>query len=157
MNFFSSSGLAGLPTDVREFFAAVRLARPGALWLLLLLPLLGLLDRWVRARRLRAVSAIGRPAAVTGQFTHPRPKRRWFGVAYPIAWLLLIVWVWQCVLFTMVGHMMLAREGEWRLEVVLVAAEAVVGVRDRAVLGQRRAVAEHHPLAAMHDRAVVHA
>lgn len=35
-----------------------------------------------------------------------------------IGWLLIIVWVWQSVLFTMVGHMMLAQPGEWRLEVV---------------------------------------
>lgn len=93
MNFISSSGLTGLTTDAREFLAAMRFARPGALWLLLLLPLLGLLDRWMTARRVRAVSAIGRPAAVTGQFTHPRPKRKWFGIAYPIAWLLLVLGV----------------------------------------------------------------
>lgn len=35
-----------------------------------------------------------------------------------IGWLLIIVWVWQSVLFTMVGHMMLARPGEWRFEVI---------------------------------------
>lgn len=36
-----------------------------------------------------------------------------------IGWLLIIVWVWQSVLFTMVGHMMLARSGEWRFDVIL--------------------------------------
>jgi hypothetical protein len=35
-----------------------------------------------------------------------------------IGWLLIIVWVWQSVLFTMVGHMMLARPGEWRFDVI---------------------------------------
>jgi hypothetical protein len=35
-----------------------------------------------------------------------------------IGWLLVIVWLWQSVLFTMVGHMMLARSGEWRLDVI---------------------------------------
>lgn len=35
-----------------------------------------------------------------------------------IGWLLIIVWVWQSVLFTMVGHMMLARPGERRPEIV---------------------------------------
>ena len=89
--FFSSSGLNGLLTDAREFFVAVRLARPDALWLLLLIPVLGLLNRWATRRRKRAVTAIGRPAAVAGQLTHPRPTRRWLGLAYPIAWLLLIL------------------------------------------------------------------
>ena len=51
--FAASSGLAGLLTDAREFVAAVRLARPDALWLLLLLPVLGLLNRWAARRRLR--------------------------------------------------------------------------------------------------------
>jgi hypothetical protein len=35
-----------------------------------------------------------------------------------IGWLLVIVWLWQSVLFTMVGHMTLARSGEWRLDVI---------------------------------------
>lgn len=35
-----------------------------------------------------------------------------------ISWLLVIVWIWQSVLFTMVGHMMLARPGEWRFDVI---------------------------------------
>ncbi len=91
--FAISSGLSGLLTDAREFGAAVRLARPDALWLLLLLPVLGLLNRWAARRRKRAVAAIGRPAAVTGQLTHPRPARKWLGLAYPLAWLLLIVGV----------------------------------------------------------------
>src|SRR2546421_2746391 len=85
-----SSGLSGLLTDAREFVAAVRLARPFALWLLLLLPLLGLLNRWAARRRKRSVAAIGRPAAVAGQLTHPRPGRKWLGLAYPFAWLLLV-------------------------------------------------------------------
>ncbi|AMV29811.1 von Willebrand factor type A domain protein [Gemmata sp. SH-PL17] len=94
VNFFnSSSGLGGLLTDAREFLAVVRLARPDALWLLLLLPLLGLLNRWASRRRKHAVATIGRPAAVAGQLTHPRPPRRWLGFTYPLAWALLILGV----------------------------------------------------------------
>ncbi|MFM8273393.1 MAG: vWA domain-containing protein [Gemmata sp.] len=87
----TSSGLGGLLTDSREFLAAVRLARPDALWLLLLLPTLGLLNRWAARQRRRAVAAIGRPAAVAGQLTHPGPPRRWLGPAYPLAWLFLVL------------------------------------------------------------------
>ncbi len=94
MNAFpNSSGLTGLLTDAREFVGAVRLARPDALWLLFLIPVLGLLNRWAARRRKRAITAIGRPAAVAGQLTHPRPTRRWLGLAYPIAWLLLVLGV----------------------------------------------------------------
>ena len=88
--FAASSGLGGLLTDAREFVAAVRLARPDALWLLLLLPVLGLLNWWAARRRKRAIAAVGRPAAVAGQLTHPRPTRRWLGLAYPVAWVLLV-------------------------------------------------------------------
>jgi Ca-activated chloride channel family protein len=87
----ASSGLTGLLTDAREFVAAVRVARPDALWLLLLIPVLGLLNRWAARRRKRAIAAVGRPSAVAGQLTHPRPTRRWLGLAYPIAWLLLVL------------------------------------------------------------------
>jgi Ca-activated chloride channel family protein len=89
-----SSGLAGLPTDVREFFAAVRLARPGALWLVLLLPVLVLFN-WRAARaRVRAVQTIGRRTAILGLMTHPgRGSWRWLGWAYPLGWLLLILGV----------------------------------------------------------------
>jgi Ca-activated chloride channel family protein len=93
MSFLSSSGLAGLITDVREFLTAVRVARPDALWLLLLLPLLGLLNRWAARRRRGAAALVGRPAAVAGQLTHPVPRRSWLGLAYPIAWLGLVLGV----------------------------------------------------------------
>ena len=89
--FAASSGLTGLLTDAREFVAAVRLARPYALWLLLLLPLLGLLNRWATRRRKSAVAVIGRPAAVAGQLTHPRPRYKWLGLAYTFAWLFLVL------------------------------------------------------------------
>ncbi|HEY1187091.1 MAG TPA: VWA domain-containing protein [Gemmata sp.] len=91
--FAASSGLGGLLTDGREFVAAVRFARPFALWLLLLLPLLGLLNRFAARRRKRAIASIGRPAAVAGLLTHARPTRRWLGLAYPLAWGLLILGV----------------------------------------------------------------
>jgi hypothetical protein len=35
-----------------------------------------------------------------------------------IGWLLVIVWLWQSILFAMVGHMMLACSSEWRLDLV---------------------------------------
>src|SRR5262245_52600159 len=38
--------------------------------------------------------------------------------ALTIGWLLIIIWIWQSVLFSMVGHMMLARSGEWRFDVI---------------------------------------
>lgn len=91
--FAASSGLVGLLSDAREFVAAVRLARPGALWLLLVLPLLGVLNRWAARRRKGAVAAIGRPGAVAGQLTHPRTRYRWLGLAYPLAWALLVLGV----------------------------------------------------------------
>jgi len=93
MPFAISSGLTGLLTDAREFVAAVRLARPDALWLVLLLPLLGLLNRWASRWRKSAIAAIGRPAAVAGQLTHPRPGFKWLGLAYPFAWLFLVLGV----------------------------------------------------------------
>jgi Ca-activated chloride channel family protein len=93
MLFAASSGLTGLLTDAREFVAAIRFAQPDALWLVLLLPLLGLLNRWAARQRRMAVANIGRPAAVAGQLTHPRPKFRWLGLAYPLAWIVLVVGV----------------------------------------------------------------
>ncbi len=89
--FTASSGLAGVAADIREFLAAVRFARPDVLWLLLLLPVLGLVNRWAARRRRAAVACIGRPAAVAGQLTHPVPRRRWLGLAYPIGWIALIL------------------------------------------------------------------
>jgi Ca-activated chloride channel homolog len=93
MNLFaaSMSGLAGLAADAREFLAAVRFARPEALWLLLLLPVLGLVNRWAARRRRAAVARIGRPAAVAGQLTHPVPRRKWLGLAYPLGWVALVL------------------------------------------------------------------
>jgi Ca-activated chloride channel family protein len=87
----TSSGLAGLAADAREFLAAVRFARPEALWLLLLLPVLGLVNRWGARRRRAAVARIGRPAAVAGQLTHPVPRRKWLGLAYPLGWVALVL------------------------------------------------------------------
>ncbi len=89
--FAASSGLAGLLTDAREFLAAVRFAQPAALWLFLLPPVLGLLDFWANRRRRAALKAIGRPSAVAGQLTHPRPRHFWQGMAYSFAWTLLVM------------------------------------------------------------------
>jgi Ca-activated chloride channel family protein len=86
-----------LLTDAREFLAAVSFARAVALWLLLLLPLLGLLNYWAERRRRAALATIGRPAAVAGQLTHPEGRvgraRRWLGLAYPLAWIALVLGV----------------------------------------------------------------
>jgi Ca-activated chloride channel family protein len=83
--------LTSLLTDVREALAAVRFARPELLWLLVVLPVLGLLDRYAAYRRRRAVGAVGRPAAVAGLQTHPARRRRLLGLAYPLAWTALIL------------------------------------------------------------------
>src|SRR5437660_9863989 len=88
--FALSSGLSGLPADIREAVAAVRFARPPLLWLLLVLPLLGLANRYAAFRRRRAVGELGRPAAVAGLLTQPA-RRRWLGLAYPLGWMLLVV------------------------------------------------------------------
>lgn len=87
----AASGLGGLATDAREFVAAVRFARPELLWLLLLLPAFALLNRYAAGRRRRATADIGRPAAVAMLGTHPFRGRRWVGLAYPLAWLALVL------------------------------------------------------------------
>ncbi len=87
----TTSGLTGIATDVREFLTALSFAYPRALWLLLLLPILGLLNRFAARQRRSVVLQIGRPAAVAGQLTNPVPRRRWLGLAYPLGWLLLIL------------------------------------------------------------------
>lgn len=89
--FAISSGFGGLLTDAREFIAAVRFAQPSALWLLLLLPLMGLLNYWASRSRRAALVTIGRPGAVVNQLTHARSSRKWLGFAYPIAWILLVL------------------------------------------------------------------
>jgi Ca-activated chloride channel family protein len=89
----SFPALSALLTDVREFVAAVRFARPELLWLLLLLPALALVNRYGLLRRRKAAADVGRPAAVAGLQTHPVRGRRWLGVAYPFAWLALILGV----------------------------------------------------------------
>lgn len=85
------SGLSGLFTDAREFLVATRFARPELLWLLWVLPVLALANRYAQLRRRKATEALGRPAAVAGLFTQPRPRHRWLGVAYPFAWTALIL------------------------------------------------------------------
>src|SRR5437867_1016223 len=85
------SGLAGLVTDARDFLVAMRFARPELLWLLFVLPVLALSNRYALMRRRSAAEQIGRPTALAGLHTHPRPRRRWLGLAYPFAWTALIV------------------------------------------------------------------
>lgn len=80
------SGLVGLLSDAREFVFAVRFARPELLLVGLLLPAFALLNAFAASRRRRTADAVGRPAAVAGLRTHPRPGRRWVGLAYPLAW-----------------------------------------------------------------------
>ncbi len=90
-SFFTSSGLSGFASDAREFIAAVGFSHPTALWLLLLLPILGLLNRIASRQRRKAVIQIGRPAAVAGQLTNVIYRQRWLGLAYPFGWILLIL------------------------------------------------------------------
>src|SRR5262245_47499901 len=92
--FTAFSGLSGLFTDAREFLAAVRLSRPYALLLLFILVVLAALNLWSSRRRKRAIKTIGRPAAISGQLTHPHSSRgfwKWLGLTYPIAWVVLIL------------------------------------------------------------------
>lgn len=84
-------GLAGLAADAREWLAAVRFARPGALWLLLLSVPFAVLNWWAARRARAALARIGRPGAVAGQLTHPRPRGRWRGLSYSLAWALLVL------------------------------------------------------------------
>jgi Ca-activated chloride channel family protein len=91
--FAISSGLAGFAADAKEFLAALRFARPVMLWLLVLLPLLGVLNYRANRRRRLTIAQIGRPGAVAGQLTQPVRRRRWLGIAYPIAWILLVLGV----------------------------------------------------------------
>lgn len=88
---FTFPVISGFAADAREFLLAVRFARPEALWLLLLVPVLGLVNRWAVRRQRAAVARIGRPAALAGQLTQPVARRRWLGLAYPLAWMLLII------------------------------------------------------------------
>jgi len=82
------SGLGGLVTDVREFLAAIRFARPEMLWLFLLFPLFALTNRYATGRRRRAVESIGHVAHLQ---TRLHTRRRWPGLAYPFAWAALIL------------------------------------------------------------------
>ena len=85
------SGLGGLITDAREFLAAIRFARPETLALLLLFVLFAAGNRYAAGRRRRASEAIGRPSAVASLQTRPFARRRWLGLAYPLAWLALVL------------------------------------------------------------------
>lgn len=85
------SGLAGFLTDAREFVLAVRFARPELLLALLVLPVFALLNAHAAKRRRKDSDAVGRPAALAGLQTHPRLTHRWIGLAYPLAWVALVI------------------------------------------------------------------
>lgn len=85
------SGLTGFLADARESLLAVRFARPELLLVLLVLPVFALLNAHAARRRRRESDAVGRPAAVAGLLTHPRVGRRWIGLAYPLAWVGLVL------------------------------------------------------------------
>jgi Ca-activated chloride channel family protein len=87
------SGLGGLVTDVREFIAAIRFARPEWLALFLVFPVFAISNRWAAIRRRKSTEAIGRGAALASLNTQPWPRRRWLGLAYPFAWAALILGV----------------------------------------------------------------
>jgi Ca-activated chloride channel family protein len=87
------SGLGGLIADAREFIAAVRFARPEALWLFVLFALFAITNRYAAWRRRIEADRIGRASALANLQTQPRPRRRWIGLAYPLAWVLLILGV----------------------------------------------------------------
>lgn len=89
--FEAQSGLGGLAADVREFLQAVRFSRPEVLWLLVIVPILGLLNRWAEGRRRRAREQLGRLAAIASLRTQPKARRRWLGFTYPLAWIALIL------------------------------------------------------------------
>jgi Ca-activated chloride channel family protein len=85
------SGLAGFLADARDFLLAVRFARPELLLALLVLPVFAGLNAYGARRRRTGSDALGRPGAVAGLLTHPRAGRRWLGLAYPLAWLALVL------------------------------------------------------------------
>lgn len=87
----ASSVFSGLAADAREWLAALKFARPGVLWLLLLSVPLAILNWWAARRSRAALALIGRPGAVAGQLTYPRPRSRWRGASHSLAWALLVL------------------------------------------------------------------
>lgn len=73
-----------------ETLSAITFARPEWLVLLLLLPVFALLGWWSARRRKNALAAIGVPRALTALRT-PAVRGRWLSVAFPLAWVLLVV------------------------------------------------------------------
>jgi Ca-activated chloride channel family protein len=84
------SGLGGLVTDAREFLVAVRFARPELLALFIVFPLFALANRYAARQRLRAAESIGQIHHLN---TRTHTRRRWLGLAYPLAWVALILGV----------------------------------------------------------------
>jgi Ca-activated chloride channel homolog len=87
----ASSGLAGLPADLREALDSVRFTQPDALWLLLLLPVLFVATRWSARQRRAAMGRIGRQATVSGQLTGSASRGRWLVLPYALGWVMLVV------------------------------------------------------------------
>jgi Ca-activated chloride channel family protein len=86
-----SLGLTGLLTDISEFVLAVRFARPDLLWILLVLPLLELANRWAAVQQRLALTRIGRPSTIAGLILKPVERERQRSLTYLLAWVLLII------------------------------------------------------------------
>lgn len=86
-----SSFVTNLYHDSRDVLAAIRFARPSLLWLVIVLPLFALLNRFAAYRRRAATALLGRPAAIAALSTGPRTRRTWLGFAYPLAWVALVL------------------------------------------------------------------
>lgn len=77
--------------DLRQFVAAVRLDRPGLLWLGLIPAALAVIGFLTAGKQRGALAALGRPAAVSGLLTGPRRSGRLGRVALFLAWTLLVL------------------------------------------------------------------
>lgn len=87
------SGLATAWADAKEFLAAVRFARPWALWLTLLPVAVGIIG-WVAGRLARRrLTALGRPGAVAGLVTDRRRTGGLTRLAVALAWSALVLGV----------------------------------------------------------------
>lgn len=85
------SGLSGAWTDLREFLAAIRWARPGLLWLSFVPPALLLLDWWARRQNRAVAERLGRASAIRNLAIRS-PRRSALGrVCFGLAWSAFVV------------------------------------------------------------------